>query len=63
MTTPRIFHYFMQENQDYLEFRSHVKFNDYSLDKLHSLQIYASEDLDESYELRYFINSKKSSKS
>lgn len=61
MTTPKIFHYFMRENQDYLEFRSHVKFYSNSLDKLHSLKIYASENLDESYEFRYFINNKKSS--
>lgn len=57
--SPFVFHYLVKDDQNLLEFNSYIKFRDYSLDASHTLQIYSSEDLTDSYELKWFTNSEK----
>lgn len=60
MVSSPIFKYFMNDNQNSLEFTSYIKLNNYVFDKKHFLKIYAPESQDISYELRCFINHKES---
>lgn len=58
--SPPAFNYLIKDYQNLLEFNSYVKVNEYLLDEGHSLKIYTSEGLDDSYEFRWFIDDKKS---
>jgi len=57
--SPDVFHYLINDNQNLLEFNSYIKFGNYSLDEEHTLQIYSSEDLTDSYEFKWFTNYEK----
>jgi len=54
-----VFHYFLNNDQNVLEFNSYIKFGNYSLDEGHTLQIYSSDDLIDSYEFKWFTNYEK----
>ncbi|XP_060861024.1 apolipophorins isoform X2 [Metopolophium dirhodum] len=57
--SPNVFHYLINDDQNVLEFNSYIKFGNYSLDEEHTLQIYSSEDLIDSYEFKWFTNYEK----
>ncbi|XP_026815483.1 apolipophorins [Rhopalosiphum maidis] len=59
VNSPSIFHYLTNDDQNVLEFRSYIKFGNYSLDEDHTLQIYSSDVLTDSYELKWFTNYEK----
>uniref|UniRef100_A0A2H8TZF4 Apolipophorin n=1 Tax=Melanaphis sacchari TaxID=742174 RepID=A0A2H8TZF4_9HEMI len=59
VNSPSVFHYLTNDNQNLLEFKSYKKFSDYSSDEEHTLQIYSSEGLTDSYEFKWLINTEK----
>jgi hypothetical protein len=54
-----IFNYLINDDQNVLEFRSYKKIGNYSLDEEHSLQIYSSDVLTDSYKIKWFTNYEK----
>lgn len=58
--SPSVFQYLIKDEHNLLKFDSYIKVNKYSLDEGHTLKIYTSDGLDDSYEFRWFIDNEKS---
>jgi len=57
--SPNVFHYLINDDQNVLEFNSYIKVGNYSLDEAHTLKIYSSTGLIDSYEFEWFTNYEK----
>lgn len=57
--SPDVFHYLNNDGQNVLKFNSYIKFNDYSLDEEHTLQISSSEGEIDSYKFKWITNYEK----
>lgn len=54
--SPNVFRFLVNDDQNALEFNSYIKFGKYSLDEEHTLKIYSSEDVTDSYEFKWLTN-------
>lgn len=60
ITSPKVFHLLMYDEQDLLECISYIKLNNKSLNQRHTLKIFSYGDLNDSYEFKLFLSLEKS---
>ncbi|VVC28237.1 Vitellinogen, open beta-sheet,von Willebrand factor, type D domain,Lipid transport protein, N- [Cinara cedri] len=57
--SPGCFHYLLHDTQNALDFNSKFKLTNNLCDQAHNLTIYSSDHIDDSYELKAFVNNNK----
>lgn len=59
VNSPSIFNYLANSDENVLEFNSYVTFGNYSLDQEHTLKMYSTQILIDSYKIKWFTNYEK----